>query len=76
MVKELDASPSEHLIELVYLVHELCHVVDADRGKFGDLSLIEVRNVEEGRLVKPLALHEHLKDMYQVHRGLVVTLVG
>ena len=49
--------------------------MNADSGKFCNLGYVEVRHVQEGRLVEPLALYDHLERVHQVHRGLQVTFV-
>lgn len=50
-------------------------MMDADAGQLLDLCLVEVRNIQEGRLVEPLTLDEHLQHMNQVHGGLKMALV-
>jgi len=50
-------------------------MMDANAVEFSDFGLVEMRHVQERRLVQPLALHEHLEDVDQIHRSLQVTLM-
>ena len=55
---------------------ELAQVLDPNTAKLLNRLSCEVRNVEEGRLVKPLALHKHLQEMDQVERCLKMAFVS
>jgi len=42
-------------------------VGDSDGVQLIDFGLVKVRHVEEWRLVQPLSLDQHLKDVDQIH---------
>ena len=72
---KLDSSSIEAIFK-TWLADEFSHVLDADIVQFLDCLLFEVWDIEEGRLVEPLALHEHLKNVDQVEGCLKIAFVS
>ena len=76
LVDETDTGFSKDLIQLVNLADELDKMTYASSSQFRNFGGVKMWNIQEWRLVKPLALHKHLESVDEVYSRLKVAFVS